>query len=96
MTNHKRRIEDRLFCPNCLMEGKRIIMKPLWKFDWVDGKVYLWFICPHRRRGEKGCGHSSVRDVKKFMSVLSGESRRKKTNAIRRRKVIKKRLKSGP
>lgn len=59
----KRRIEDRLFCPNCLREDKRIAMVPLWRFQKVEDKVYLWFICPHKRKGEKGCGHVSVKEV---------------------------------
>jgi len=96
MTNRNRRIEDNLFCPNCLIKGKRIIMKPLWKFDRVGEKVYLWFVCPHRRRGEKGCGHSSIREVQVFMSMLRKQyDKREKADTARKRKVIKKRLKNA-
>ena len=96
MMGYDRRIEDHLFCPNCLLEGKRIIMKPLWKFDKSKKKVYLWFICPHKRKGETGCGHKSIREVSVFISMLRKEyDRREKVDTNRKRKIIKKRLKNA-
>ena len=94
--NHNRRIEDNFFCPNCLHEGKRIIMRPLWKFDKSDKKVFLWFICPNKRKDEIGCGHKSIREVHIFMSMLREQyEMREKIDTNRRCKAIKKRLKNG-
>lgn len=91
-----RRLDDYLFCPNCLMEGKRVVMRPLWKFNENRNRVYLWFICPHKRKGEKGCGHKSIRIVKNFMDAM--RKRYDKCEQIdmdRKRRSLRKRLRNA-